>query len=434
MAPPERTVRRNIAALIFDVTFFNLALAMLDSGTVLPVLVRGMGGDESVLGTVLALKQASFVLPPILAGWWFQGRARLLPSLLGVVFASRVPLLPAALAVGGAFGGPQIALVAFTFAYMVAWAGDGMGTVAWTALIGRTIPTSVRGRMFAAIDAIGGAVRFGAGFALTPLLAGAWLAPPRNLGAIVFAAFVALLLSGVGLAGMTEEGTVPTAVERRGAFGTYLRRLPGVLRRNPSLLRLAAGGILAGGVNASIPFLAHAARTLDLRPPGALAPWIGWLGGDGTAGLFLLASVVGQLVCAPLWGRLTDRHGPRRTLAGAYGLGIVASIAALAGLRLGGGLVPYLIAYLVAGAVGGAWSASLNQSLQTIHRSGENETEAIAVMNVAALPSLLLPLAAGWSVRAWGLPAPFVGALALSIGAWWLARGLPDHRPVSAAH
>jgi len=426
-------VRRNIAALVVDVTFFNLALACLDTGTVLPVLVRGLGGDESVLGAVLTLKQAAFVLPPVLAGWWFQGRARLMPSLLGVVFASRIPLLPAALAVGGTFMPPGYALAAFTAAYMVAWAGDGMGTVAWTALIGRTIPTTVRGRVFAAIDAVGGAVRFAAGFALTPLLAGAWLAPPRNFGAIVLAAFLALVLSGLGLAGMTEEGTVPSATAPRGSFRTYLRRLPGVLRRNPPLIRLAAAGIMAGGVGGSIPFLAHAARTLDLQVPAPVAPWAGRLGGDGAAGLFLVASVVGQLVGAPFWGRLTDRHGPRRTLVAAYGLGAGASVAALCGLWFGGGLVPYLLAYLIAGAVGGAWSASLNQSLQTIHRSGENETEAISVMNVAALPSLLLPLAGGWAVRFWGLSAPFLGALALSVCAWWLARGLPDHRPGSAS-
>ncbi|MFM7320081.1 MAG: MFS transporter [Armatimonadota bacterium] len=426
-------MRRNIAALVVDVTFFNLALACLDTGTVLPVMVRGLGGDESVLGAVLTLKQAAFVLPPILAGWWFQGRTRLLPSLLAVVFASRIPLLPAAIAVGGALADPRLAIAAFTLAYMAAWAGDGMGTVAWTALIGRTIPTSVRGRVFAAIDAIGGAVRFGAGFALTPLLAGTLLAPPRNFGAIVLAAFLALVLSGLGLAGMTEAGTVPAPPSQRGSFRTYLRRLPGVLGRNPSLIRLAGAGILAGGVGGSIPFLAHAARTLDLHVPPPLEPWVGRLGGDGTAGLFLVASVVGQLVGAPFWGRLTDRHGPRRTLVGAYGLGAGASAAALFGIWFGGGLAPYLLAYLIAGAVGGAWSASLNQSLQTIHRSGENETEAIAVMNVAALPSLLLPLAGGWAVRLWGLPAPFIGAFALSGVAWWLARGLPDHRPGTPA-
>ena len=422
--------RRNFNALVGDVTLFSLALAFLDTATVIPVVVRTLGGDATTLGTILALRQVALYLPPLLSGHRLQGRHRFLPHLLKLAAVGRLFLVPAGLAIllwGRSH--PGLALAVFSVCYLLSWAGDGAGAVPWTALIGRTIATDCRGRLFATIQAVSGLMRFGAGFLVTPLLAGAWIAPPENLGAMVLIAFAALALSWGGLALMVEPVAPrePDPVPRL-PIGPWLRRLPGVLRRNPALGLLAGSQVLGLAGMASLPFVAHATQTLDLTPPAVLEPLLSGMGAEGKAGLFLLASVAGQLFSAPFWGRTTDRNGPRRTLLWMYSLGLAAPLAAFVGIVGGGGLLPFLVAYFVLGAVGDAWSSTLNYVLESVHRSGERETDAIALMNVASVPSLLLPLACGLLARHVGLVAPFVFAMGLLCGAVFLASRLPDTR------
>jgi MFS family permease len=422
--------RRNFNALVWDVSFFSLGIAFLDTSTVLPVLVRALGGNESTLGLVLALRQAALYLPPLISGHRLQGRREYLPHLLKIAMAGRLFLVPASLAVL-VWGrtNPALALAVFAISYVLSWAGDGAGAVPWAALIGRAIPLQRRGRLFAVIQAASGAVRFGAGFLVTPMLAGVWLLPPGNLGAMVGFSFLSLLVSWIGLAAMKEPPAIPASqpIARLG-FSAYLRRLPSLLRRHPALGILAGAQVLGTASMATLPFVAHAARNLDLTPAPWLAPLLKQVGAEGTAGLFLLASVAGQMLSAPFWGRTTDRRGPRTTLIRIYLLGILAPAAAWLGIVGGGGLTPFLAAYFLLGAVGDAWSTTLNYQLEVVHRSGENETDAIALMNVASVPSLLLPLAAGFLASKVGLAAPFVFAVALLCGAVFLATRLPDTR------
>lgn len=427
--PPH--LRRNFNALVVDVTLFALGIAFLDHATVLPVIVRELGGGETVLGAMLALRQAALYLPPLLSGHHLQGRLRLMPHLRKVSLLGRLSLLPAALSLWlwGARQ-PGLALVVFAAAYLVSWAGDGAGMVPWAAVIGRAIPADRRGRLFATIQALSSVVRLGAGLVVTPLLARLWAPFPTNALLLVLLGFAALMGSWVGLACIREPDPPADAPppEPRPPFAAYLRRLPALMRRNPDLRRLAATQVLGLACMSSIPFIAHGARSLDLTPPAALAPLLERLGAEGGTGVFLLAMTAGQLVSAPVWGRLTDRYGPRRSLVGLMALGTLAPVAALVGLLWGGGMAPYLAAYFLLGAIADTWSTTLNYLLELVHRSGENETDAIALMNVASVPALLLPLTAGLLTKVWGLPAPFVGATVLVGIAFLLARSLPETR------
>ncbi len=422
--------RRNFNALVGDVTFFSLGMAFLDNATVLPVLVRTLGGTETSLGIILALRQVALYLPPLISGHQFQGRSRLLPLLLKIAIVGRLCLIPASLAIFVlGKSQPSLALVVFAVCYLLSWTGDGAGAVPWAALIGRTVPLQRRGSLFAVIQAASGAVRFGAGFLVTPLLAGVWLVSPTNLGAMIAISFACMFVSWIGLAAMKEPPVLPSAAPRvKLGFVAYLRKLPALLRRQPSLGLLAGAQVLGTASMATLPFVAHAARNLDLTPAAWIAPILSRIGAEGSAGLFLLASVAGQVFSAPFWGRTTDRRGPRVTLIRIYLLGILAPMAAWVGIVLGGGLTPFLIAYFLLGAVGDAWSTTLNYQLEIVHRSGENETDAIALMNVASVPALLLPLTAGLLATHAGLSSPFVFAVLMLFGAVYLASRLPDTR------
>jgi len=246
---------------------------------------------------------------------------------------------------------------------------------------------------------------------------------------MVAISFACMLVSWFGLAAMKEPPAEPHTVHTaKLGFFDYLRKLPALLRRQPALGVLAGAQVLGTASMATLPFVAHAARNLDLTPAAWAAPVLSRIGAEGSAGLFLLASVAGQVLSAPFWGRTTDRHGPRITLIRIYALGILAPTAAWIGIVLGGGLTPFLIAYLLLGAVGDAWSTTLNCQLEIVHRSGENETDAIALMNVASVPALLLPLVAGLLATHVGLASPFVFAVLMLCGAVSLASRLPNTR------
>ena len=107
---------------------------------------------------------------------------------------------------------------------------------------------------------------------------------------------------------------------------------------------------------------------------------------------------------------------------------LLAPLCALGGVVLNAGMLPFLVAYFVFGAVGDVWSTTLNYLLELVHQSGESETDAITLMNVASVPALLLPLIASVLTHWLGLAAPFLGATAMVGLAFVLVCGLPETR------
>ena len=409
----------NYAVLVADVTCFYVALAFLDAATVLPRLVGDLGGGPVVLGLFLALRQGGYLLPQLFVAHRLQGRARYLPFLRRVCFFGRVWLFPAALLLF-LYGrsAPEFALAALAVAYAVLWIGDGAGGVPWTAIVGRAIPATRRGGFFATTQVLGGVGRIGVGFVVAGVLGEEGVAFPANAGLLVLGCAVFMALSFTFLALIREPAPEEDRPSAPGPLplGAYLRTLPGLLSGRADFARLALVQVLGAGLVAAYPFYVAVARdALPGLPPGI-------------EGRFLIVYTVGSLIGAPVWGRLTDRHGPRAALLALLAVSALSPVLAGVGAA-GGGLAAFFAAYACLGAVmEGGWAVFTNYLLETIPEP-EQPTH-LGMLSVLNAPTLAFPLVAGTLVRAFGPPSTLFLAVALLVPGFFIALGLRNPRRV----
>jgi MFS family permease len=147
---------------------------------------------------------------------------------------------------------------------------------------------------------------------------------------------------------------------------------------------------------------------------------------------------LGGLLCAPVWGGLTDRFGPRAALQAVLLMGLLSPLLAGMGGLLWRSPLPFFAAFFCLGAVlEGGWAVFTNCLLELA--PGPEQPAYIGMLSTLnALPALLLPLAAGLLVHSAGVPTLLLFALALLLTGLILARGLPPgprqgRRPAAGA-
>jgi MFS family permease len=431
-ATAPRDEKFNFAVLVGDVACFFIGFAFLDSSTALPALVDRLGGTATFLGLLGAIRQGGYFLPQLFVAHRIQGRTRYLPFLLRVAFTGRFCILLAAFVVF-AFGArfPALALGALGLAWCASWVADGMGGVPWTAIVGKVVPAERRGRLFATTQIVSGVGRLLVAGAVGALLAGRVAPFPISHGLLVLGCAVFIGLSWVFLA-LIREPPGEVAIEdpeARGGFGTFLRELPQRFRERPAFARLTLIQILASVGTATMPFLIGYAETRNVvtEIPGWLLDRFPSLQSGGLPGLFLAQQTVGLLLLAPIWGMVSDRQGPRKTLMAILGMSLISPLMILAGCVVRGAELPlFLVAYFCFGAAQDGWVIITNYLLEAV--PAEEQPTYIGLLNAGSAPALLLPLIAGVIVNTSGAPAVFVFAAILILIGYLFARSLPDTR------
>jgi Na+/melibiose symporter-like transporter len=291
--------------------------------------------------------------------------------------------------------------------------------------VGRAIAAERRGRFFALTQVLSGVARVGAGLLVSRALMAGEAQFSRVGGLLILACAVFFAVSYVFLVLIREPA--PSAGSEAAAngggarsLGEYVRALPSRLRARPAFARLALAQILASAVPAAAPFFLGFARARIEGLPTAVV------------GHFLIAQTVGGLVCAPLWGGLTDRRGPRTALLVLLGASLLSPAAAWLGVW-GGSLAAFYAAFFVLGGVlEGGWAVFTNYLLESVPEP--EQPLYIGLLSTAGAPSLLLPLGAGLLAAGAG-PAAVLSAAALLLAAGLgVTFSLPSTRAPGAAH
>lgn len=429
----DQDERFNFAVLVGDVTCFFIGMGFLDAATALPALVGKLGGGPTFMGLLLAARQGGYFLPQLFVAHKLHHQRRYKPFLLKVTLGGRLGFWLAALIVWR-FGVslPPFALAALAAAYVVGWFCDGAGGVPWTAIVGRTVSSARRGRLFATTQVLSGFSRLAVGATVAALLGGRVVPFPHNGGLLVLGCALFLLISWIFLALLREpepvenEADIPEALP----LSAYLRDLPNKFKTRPDVARLAAVQVLAGASSSAAPFLTLVATekglTLPTHLPFGLSRLLDLLPSGGLPGLFLIAQTVGLLLFAPLWGTLTDKCGPRVSLLCLVGLAFFAPLAGLLGIVGENRLGAFLIAFVAFGAVVDGWITITNYLLEAVpHR---DQPAYVGLLNAASVPSLLIPFASGVVYHVCGPPAAFVLCAVLLLVCWGFAWSLPSTR------
>lgn len=400
-------------ALAADFGLFLVGLSFVSQSTILPAFAAHLGASNLVIGAIPALMTLGWNLPSLFAAGYTESLARKLPFVLRYTIWERVPLLLlAAVAFFVARPAPAVALGLLLIMLLLMTSAGGLLMPAWMDIVGRTIPTTLRGRFFAVSNLLGGA-----GGLLGSVLT-AWILarmPGGDGYAVCFllsALFMGLSYVALWLVreppGISDGAPPPLRV--------YLRRVGRVLQEDRNLTWfLLARGLNSVGMMATGFYTVHALRAFS-------AP-------DWAVGVFTTALLAGQIVGNLVLGVVADRVGHLVPLTIGLAALLLANLAALTAPTL----EMFLVVFLLQGVQVAAINVSgLNVLLEFAPGPAARPTYVGLGTTLLTPVAFGAPLAAGVMADAFGFRAVFAtAAVGATMGLILLTGRVqePRHRP-----
>jgi MFS family permease len=408
-------LRHNFVVLAAEHALFLVGLSFASQSTVLPAFAVSLGAPNVVIGAIPALMTLGWFLPSLFFASHTERLPAKLPFILRYTAGERLPFLVLALAAFWlADALPRLTLATLLLMLAVITATGGVLVPAWMDIVGRAIPTELRGRFFALSTILGSLGGLLGGIATIWIFAA--IAPPASYGVCFLIAGLFMALSWIVLA-LTREPpstATPAGAPRARVFGQALA----LLRRDRNLSWfLAARGTAAFGSMATGFYTVYALDVLK-------AP-------ERQIGVFTTAFLAGQLMSTGLLGWLADRGGHR--------LVIIAGALALAGANTVAVAAPSLAAFTAVYVLVGVNQAAFNVSgfavmLEFAPAVGEQPTY-VGLGSTTLAPVLFAaPLIGGLMADAVGFRAVFAIAAAFTVlGSLALTLCVRDPRHLWAA-
>jgi MFS family permease len=406
IATAPAAVRRNIIAIIGDVAFFMLGFSCMDPTTVMPQFLKELGASPQLIGLISGLRLLVLFAPQPYVAHRVHGRRRVKPFLITACAIGRLPMFLLFLLIWAYGHHRTLALWAFVLFSLLFIGSDGFSIVPWTEIIGKSIPSNIRGRFFGAMQTVSSLAALGAPALVSTILSIRALTFPRNYAILILLMATGLLLSMLMLLLIQEPDTPPQEDPER-TFAEHLRRIPALWRNDPALRWiLTTQFLLAGGGVASSFYVLYARERFGLP--------------ESYVAIYLTAQTLGAVLTGPLWGWMADRFGAVRALRVVVALAVVPPLAALV-MPVAWGFV---LVFACLGALGWSlWNAFTNAIL-SVAPPAERPTY-IALQNFMNLPATLAPFIGGVIVAWAGYPAAFVTTAAIVTLGALSARRIP---------
>ena len=384
-------LRHNLLALGTDFACFRIGQSFASESTILPAFAASLGAPNVVIGAIPAASTLGWFLPPLLSAGYTQTLPRKLPFVLRYTLWERVPLIAlAAVAFLVATPRPSLALVFLLAMLLAMTASGGWLLPAWMDIVGRVIPTTLRGRFFAISSALSNLGGLAGSVARASILA--MIPAPASYGVCFLVASGWMAVSYVALALTREPAVVPPSAGL--PFWAHLGRVPALLRRDRNLSWFLVGRALAIlGAAGGAFYTVYA-----LRAHGAPV----WM-----AGVFTMMLLGGELVANAVFGSIGDRVGHRVV--------VIAGVAAMLAANLTALAAPSVDVLALAFALWGVQVAAvhvsnLNILLEFAPAPEERPTYIGLGTTILAPVAVGAPLAAGLVADALGFEAVFAAA------------------------
>jgi MFS family permease len=386
-------VRHNALALGLDFSLFMVGLSFASQSTILPAFADHLGAPNVVIGAIPAVMTAGWFVPSLFAAGHTESLPRRLPFVLRYTLWERLPFLVLALvAFSLARPAPRLTLGILLAVLIVVTGTGGVLMPAWMDIVGRAIPTTLRGRFFALSNAVGSAGGLAGSLGTAYFLSA--VPAPASYGVCFLFTALFMGLSYVALALVREPLAVVTAPRR--PIGDYLRRIPPLLARDRNLSWfLAARALWSVGMMSGAFYTVYALRA--------------WHAPEWWVGTFTAVLLAGQTTGNLILGGVADRAGHRVVIIAGVVAGIAANLLAL--------LAPSLPAFAAAFALQGLQLAATNVSALNVlleFAPGVDERPTYIGLGTTLLAPVAFtaPLLAGLAADGLGFPALFAAAAA----------------------
>jgi MFS family permease len=407
-AEVERRNRWNFLANVFDGTFFAFGMSFVSQQTILPVIVKNIGGGNIAVGLIPVIWTLGFNFPQMLIIPLARRTGKKKALFLKTAFIQRVPwflLLLASLFVFDRVT-PDAALIVFFVLYGLSAVGGSLNLPVWFDLLARLTPVKRRGRLFGIRSVLGSLLGIGGG-AIAGVVLGRY-DPPVSYSILFGLSLAALMVSYGFLLTLREPQAEAAKTERHNA--ARLRPMD-ILRQNKNLRRFIVADALQYSANMGMAFFAvYALRRFSLT--------------DASAGLFT-AVMMGSLIAGSLiFGPLADRFGHKLNLMVAAGATILSSVVALVAPT------PVIYSVVFVGVALSTGLVNISRLPLLAEIAGESDRSAImAVANTCSSPFIFWGVFGGMIADKAGFEWVFIlsGLFALA-GMLWLQKMVVEPR------
>lgn len=401
----ERVYRRNFVYFFADNTLFTIAMGILGSTTVIPDFIRRLTDSEILIGLAGSLFTIGFTLPQLIIAryiirharkkWWFVG-----PN-IPVRF---VLLIFAAITVALGRDRPELVLLAFFLCYGIAAFGDGLVGVPWSDMVGTSLDSRWRARMFGLTTAFTGVIML----LITPLI-GIVLGEtgpgfPNNY-AILFGAAGLLLVLSIPLGIFIHELPGGKAVDKLPALNEFLPDLGRLLRDDLPFRSYIVTRMFTSLFMMASPFyIGYATVQLGVSS-------------EVVVPILLAMLTIGSVGGALAYTWLGARHN-LLSIQIALGGAALLPICALLGESVGP--IPLYVGFLVSG-MSTANLLSAYQNWIVSYANPDQRPIYVGLSNtLTALISLIAPVIGGIIAQSVGYEALFGVALAMTLAALYV--------------
>ncbi len=410
--------RRNFFLFVIDGVLFMVAMGTIGANTVIPDFVRRLTDSEILIGLSGSMFSIGFTLPQLFIArhiirferkkWWFVG-PNIPVRFVILIFAFVVVLL------GEAQSGAI--LLAFLIAYGLAAVGDGLVGVPWADLVGSSLDTRWRARMFGITSAGAGVIMLGVAPVIAYILGDAGPPFPNNYALLFGIAGVLFALSILPILFLTE---LPggKAAAKSPAMREFLPDLGRVLRTDVPFRAIVITRMLTSLFMMAAPFYVGFA-TVQLG-----------LSSDVAVPNLLAMQTVGGIAGALLYTWLGARNNVLYIRMALVGAALLPLSALLAGVI---GPLPLYVGFLVSGLSLTNLLFSYQNWIVTYAAADKRPIYVGLFNTIAAIVSLITPFISGTIARHIGFEVLFGVALLMALGALYVTiRYLPDQQPAEA--
>ncbi|MHB8933670.1 MAG: MFS transporter, partial [Bellilinea sp.] len=169
-----KNLKHNFTVNIIDGTFFGLGIGFASFTTIIPLFVSNLTDSATLIGLIPAVHNMGWQLPQLLTAKAVSRMQQFKPATILWTIQERLPFLGLAFVALFMNNLSKSAALAITFGLLI-WQGLGAGMTAnpWQNMIGKIIPSQIRGTFFGlqsgAANLLGGLSAIAAGFILDEL-------------------------------------------------------------------------------------------------------------------------------------------------------------------------------------------------------------------------------------------------------------------------
>jgi hypothetical protein len=410
------TDRRNYVLGILNGISTRLGMNLTHPSLVLSVFIRMLGGSNTLIGMLPAIRFGGWFLPQFLAASWIQPQPRRVPIAVALE-TIRVLIYGALAALTYVLGlsHPRLLLVLFFVLFTLSRLVTGTGALARMDAIGKVISPSRRAAFFATRNFWAGALVFGAGFLVRYVLDPSHGQPfPLSFVLLFGLSGCSFIVSVLSFAWVKE--TPDLADQPRHSLKAQLARAPALLKQDPSFRRYLLVQVLLNMTRLAEPF--YPILALDVL--GAPASMVG---------LYLSAMTLAGVFSNLLWQRVEQARGVYLLLKTSSLLTALTPLLAATLpwlMRLVGftverhGLLPaylFISVFLLAGSSESGRTIGLMALLLGIPPDGERASYIGLVNTVLGVVSFL-PILAGAIIDRVGFEPIFLTATGLLLAAY----------------